>query len=89
MGRRATEQGDPISIRLKGSLVEHLTQAANQLDLSLHDTMRQCMKIGLEDLRRCDYDLAGAVVTQAHAQEIPLYLREDPQPYPGGQNKTA
>jgi hypothetical protein len=82
MGRRPTEQGDPISIRLKATLVAQLTHAADELELSLHDTMRQCMKIGLEDLKRCNYNLAGAIVDQAHKQEIQGWLREPETPYP-------
>lgn len=65
MGRRATESGEPLSIRLKSSLVEELTAAGKELELSLHDTIRQCLKIGLEDLRRIDYDLASVVVDGA------------------------
>ncbi len=56
MGRRSTEQGDPISIRLKKSLVDDLKQAAKQLDLSLHDTIRKCLRIGLAELERIDFD---------------------------------
>jgi hypothetical protein len=90
MGRRPTEQGDPISIRLKASLVEHLTEAANQLDLSLHDTMRQCMKIGLADLKAINYDIASTISNAAHRPDLD-HAPETPTPYSatGKQNRAG
>lgn len=62
MGRQKTTAGQPVSIRISDRLMSDLDAAKEELELSLHDTMRQSMKVGLEMLKRCDYDLASTVV---------------------------
>lgn len=73
MGRRTTEQGNPVSIRLKKSLLDDLAHAAEQLDLSLHDTMRKCLKIGLAELERINFDEIKLIIES----KLPT-SREDP-----------
>lgn len=64
MARRISS-GQPVSIRLSDKLMEELNAASSELDMQLHETMRQAMKVGLEDFRRIGYQLAGAVVDAA------------------------
>ena len=85
MGRQKTAPGNPLSIRISEKLLAKLDKAKAELDLSLHDTMREAMKIGLADLESIGYDTAGAVVQQAknintRVVEIAM-VAEDPAHY--------
>jgi hypothetical protein len=55
--------GKPIPILLPELLLQHLDDVAEKMDMSRANVMRLCMKIGLEQLHRVNYDLAGLVVT--------------------------
>ena len=55
--------GKPIPILLPELLLQHLDDVAETMDMSRANVMRLCMKIGLEQLHRVNYDLAGLVVT--------------------------
>jgi hypothetical protein len=55
--------GKPIPLALPEAFLQHLDDVAEQMDMSRANVMRLCMKIGLEQLRRVNYDLAGLVVT--------------------------
>lgn len=58
--------GKPLPIRLPEELLERVQVVADALGMSVADTMRLSMRIGLEDLKRVDYDLAQLVVDAAH-----------------------
>ena len=55
--------GKPIPILLPELFLQHLDDVAEKMDMSRANVMRLCMKIGLEQLHRVNYDLAGLVVT--------------------------
>jgi hypothetical protein len=54
-------------IRMSAGLKKALQQASELTDFSLQDLARLALKIGLEDMRRCNYDLAGAIVDKSEA----------------------
>lgn len=70
MGRKPSKgAGSPVSIRLADDLQTKLETAAFSLEMSVHDTMRLAMKIGLKHFQKINYDLAGAVSAQVEALE--------------------
>jgi hypothetical protein len=60
-----------MSIRVTSALREDLAEAAKQLNLSEHDTMRIAMQLGIKHFRAIDYDLAGAVIAQSNILQKP------------------
>jgi DNA-binding MurR/RpiR family transcriptional regulator len=52
-------------LRFEPALLEKITEAANQTGLSKADIMRLSMQIGLEDLRRIDFDLPSLISSSA------------------------
>jgi predicted DNA-binding protein len=56
----------PIPIRIPPALLTKIEFVAKQMDRSKQEIMRLAMEIGLEDLKRCNYDLAGAIVEKVH-----------------------
>lgn len=55
-------------LRFEPALLEKITDAANQTGLSKADIMRLSMQIGLEDLRRIDFDLPSLISSSARRQ---------------------
>lgn len=49
-------------IRMPAELESQLEHAVALTGLSKQDVIRLCIRIGLEDLRRCNFDLARAIV---------------------------
>jgi len=61
------------------SKVEHAMEATG---LSQAEILRMALAVGLEDMRRINYDLAGAIVNQAKPLQHPhLHEAEDPVEY--------
>jgi DNA-binding MurR/RpiR family transcriptional regulator len=56
-------------LRFEPALLEKITEAANQTGLSKADIMRLSMQIGLEDLRRIDFDLPSLISSSARRQD--------------------
>ena len=52
-------------IRIDADLEAKIEEAARMTSLSKADVMRLAMRIGFEDLRRINYDIAGAVLDAA------------------------
>jgi predicted DNA-binding protein len=58
--------GKPVPVRFPEEVVERVRQVSESLGISFADTVRLATRIGLEDLKRVDYDLAQLVVDAAH-----------------------
>ncbi|GAA5139249.1 hypothetical protein GCM10023213_19640 [Prosthecobacter algae] len=55
--------------------MDEVRAAADQLDKSLHETMREALRIGLADLKRINYDISGAVL-DAISKPVPLAVNQ-------------
>jgi predicted DNA-binding protein len=62
-----SKRSRPIPLAVPDELLCRLDEAAVRMGRTRAQIMRDAIEIGLEDLRRCGYDLAGAVVDKAHA----------------------
>lgn len=83
-------------VRLPQELDAKLNAAAELLDLSKQALMRLCLGIGLEHIRRCDYDLASAILDATHGPHLekphqsagqaalPLAAEDPPEKTPEG-----
>ena len=67
-----SKRSRPIPLAVPDELLNRLDEAALRMGRTRAQIMRDAIEIGLEDLRRCDYDLAGAVVDKAHAARAKL-----------------
>jgi hypothetical protein len=67
----------PTPIAIPNDLAEKVQIAAELTHLSKQDIMKLAMRIGLEDLRRCNYDIAGAVVDRSDAAKDEIALLAD------------
>lgn len=56
-------------LRFEPALLEKITEAANKTGLSKADIMRLSMEIGLEDLRRLDFDLPSLISASARPSD--------------------
>ncbi len=79
----------PTPIRLDEALLEKVAYASDKTGLPKQDIMRLCMAMGLEDLRRLDYNIVGvlsAAANPAPATMSMLRVAEDPvvAKYPKG-----
>lgn len=52
-------------VRMPGSLAQQIKETCNHTDLSQQDVIRLAIRIGLEDLRRANYNIPAAVVDAA------------------------
>ena len=65
----STKPSPPIPIRLSPALLEKIQLAADLMGRTQQEVMRLAMEVGLEDLKRCNYDLAAAIVDAARADK--------------------
>jgi predicted DNA binding CopG/RHH family protein len=83
MGKHYTDNRHPIAVRFDAEQLAKIEQAAKATGLAKQDVIRLCLSIGLEKLRRVDFNLPAAVLDQAgqkpnFIREGGLLLREDP-----------
>lgn len=96
-----SKRSRPIPLAVPDELLSRLDEAALRMGRTRAQIMRDAIEIGLEDLRRCDYDLASAVVDKAHAvrtQLLPIAAeKSSPEPvatavervtYPAGRKRA-
>jgi predicted DNA-binding protein len=67
-----SKRSRPIPLAVPDELLNRLDEVAMRMGRTRAQIMRDAIEIGLEDLRRCDYDLASAVVDKAHAARAKL-----------------
>ncbi len=67
-----SKRSRPIPLAVPDELLNRLDEVALRMGRTRAQVMRDAIEIGLEDLRRCNYDLAGAVVDKAHAARARL-----------------
>ena len=83
----------PIPISIPNELLDKINHVAALMNRSKQEIMRLAMEIGLEDLKRCNYDLAGAIVEKAHqkreAAMLSSVLAEDPTKYGSKKEQRA
>ncbi len=79
-----SKRSRPIPLAVPDELLNRLDEAALRMGRTRAQIMRDAIEIGLEDLRRCGYDLAGAVVDKAQATRAKLLpiAAEKPSPEP-------
>jgi predicted DNA-binding protein len=77
----------PASLRMDERLSAKVEAAMEATGLSQAEILRMALAVGLEDMRRIDYDLASAIVNQAKAMPY-LKTAEDPVPYEVKKNGT-
>ncbi len=73
-------------IRIDAELEAKIEEAARMTSLSKADVMRLAMRIGFEDLRRINYDIAGAVLDAAKPA-VPVERK--PVKYPSARDLRA
>lgn len=75
----------PVPIRVTARLLEKIQKAVRETGESQQYIMRLAMDVGLKDLERTDYDVAGAVLKAADAiasPSLPLtVLADEPAEY--------
>lgn len=65
-------------IRMSAEMLEKVQQASEKTGISQADILRLCLSIGLEDLRRINYDLTGVILNASRQQqETHLKVAED------------
>ncbi len=67
-----SKRSRPIPLAVPDELLNQLDEAALRMGRTRAQIMRDAIEIGLEDLRRCGYDVAGAVVDKAQAARAKL-----------------
>jgi hypothetical protein len=55
----------PEPPRLEPELVENIAIASQKLNMSRQETLRLSIRVGLEKLRRINYDVAGSILSSA------------------------
>ena len=92
MGRgKSNEGGEPISIRISPELRAKIDEAAKGLQLSVHDTMRKSMKLGLAYYRSIGYDEESVLLAQAGPKNLLAMgasLSEEPAEYGKAKRKA-
>jgi predicted DNA-binding protein len=79
-----SKRSHPIPLAVPDELLTRLDEAAVRMGRTRAQVMRDAIEIGLEDLRRCGYDIAAAVVDKARstpAKLLPI-AAETPLPEP-------
>jgi hypothetical protein len=64
------EKPIPSTIKFSPELQEKIAEAAKITGLPKQELIRLCTAIGIEDLRRINYDIAGAIVDKAKAMKL-------------------
>ena len=54
----------PIPLAIPNALDEQITEVAKKMDMSKQDLMRLAMRVGLDDLKAINYNVAGAIVAE-------------------------
>ena len=86
------EKPIPSTIKFSPELQEKIAEAAKITGLPKQEIIRLCTAIGIEDLRRIDYDIAGAIVDKAKpvpSQVSYLKVAEDETPYRVGNHTNG
>jgi hypothetical protein len=84
------KKNTPASLRMPDELLEKVEKAMRETGLSQAEVLRLCLAIGLEDLRRAQYDIPSAVVDKAEkANRIVTLAAEDNEPAPAPEQKTG
>jgi len=56
-------------IRMSAEMLEKVQLASEKTGISQADILRLCLSIGLEDLRRINYDLASTILNASRQQQ--------------------
>lgn len=62
------ERTVPVPLRIEPELDAKIEEAARRTGLTKADVMRLAMRIGFEDLRRINYDIAGTISAAANTE---------------------
>lgn len=68
-----SKSSKPIPIAIPNELLAHIDRVVKLTNKSRAEIMRQAMEVGLEDLRRCNYDVAGVIVDAAKGSSANIY----------------
>ena len=74
------EKPIPSTIKFSPELQEKIAEASQRTGLPKQEIIRLCTAIGIEDLRRCNFDIASAIVDQAKGKApafIPMMAAEE------------
>lgn len=74
-----SEYGKPIPLRLSDDTLEKIQLVARNTRKTQQEVIRLAMEVGLEDIKRCNYDIAGAIVDRAKSPENDLALIAEPK----------
>ena len=74
-----SDYGKPIPLRLSDDTLEKIQLVARHTGKTQQEVIRLAMEVGLEDLKRCNYDIAGAIVDRAKSPEKELALVAEPK----------
>jgi hypothetical protein len=74
--RKLPRSDKPIPIRIPKPLLERIKAAGEALGYSDAEVIRLAVSVGLERLRRINYDLSGAICDAAEKSPTPKEHRE-------------
>jgi hypothetical protein len=73
-------------LRMPKELMARIKAVAAEMEMSDQEVMRLCLKVGLEHLKRIDYDLAKAVVDAAEKTKAAGMIIEPASARAGGRS---
>lgn len=77
-----SQSSKPIPIAMPNALAEKIKNVCDITDLKQQEVIRLAIAIGLEDMKRANYDIAGAIVDAAEKYD-PRGKPEAPTVKPG------
>ena len=86
------EKHIPSTIKFSPELQEKIAEASKRTGLPKQEIIRLCTAIGIEDLRRCNFDIASAIVDQAKGKApafIPTMVAEEADTLPRPEQKSG
>lgn len=69
-----SKSSKPVPIALPNEMVDQIRQICDLTQMSQQEVMRWAMRVGIEDLRRIDYNIAGAIVDKAKSTATIVHL---------------
>lgn len=89
-----SKKSTPVPIAIPNEMLARIKAVAEKMHMKQQDVMRLAMEVGLEDLKRCGYNLAAAVVDKVKgSSETHEDMKAAATPFtahaPGAQKRSA
>lgn len=85
----STENSASLPVRMPIELLDKIKQAVELTGLSQQDMMRLCIRIGLVDLERLEWNIPGVLSAAAYARSALPVLPVTEEPVPFTREKSA